>query len=249
MVHFHSTRAQRMPSETTRQGQHDNDVRKAWFKEMRGWLMVLATVAASVTYQAGLNPPGGFWQEDDRVAGHRAGYPVLRDSVAARYQTFFYFNSTAFVTSLVIMVLLMSERFYRTETKVAALMVTTFIDLASLVGAYIAGSTRFMSSCAYVIAITGVAFLSVIAMGEVMGKVCDFFMGRSPCMSACYPLHGRIDRANSLHKAVDEEHGVDVDLLVIDWYLDFGTDCVFHRKYNLESNFTFIPSQTVEDDT
>nr|BAD69210.1 embryogenesis transmembrane protein-like [Oryza sativa Japonica Group] len=188
-----------MSSETTRHNQHDErSERNAWLKEMRGWLMVLATVAASVTYQAGLNPPGGFWQEDDRVAGHRAGDPVLRDSVAARYKTFYYFNSTAFVTSLVIMVLLMSERFYRTETKVAALVVTTFIDLASLVGAYIAGSTRFMSSCAYVIAITGVAFVSVIAMGE----------GRSPCMSSCYPLHGRAEGDGlPIHKAEDEEQG------------------------------------------
>ena len=33
---------------------------KKWFKEMRGWPMVLATVVASVTYQAGLSPPDGL---------------------------------------------------------------------------------------------------------------------------------------------------------------------------------------------
>uniref|UniRef100_A0A0D9WPC2 PGG domain-containing protein n=1 Tax=Leersia perrieri TaxID=77586 RepID=A0A0D9WPC2_9ORYZ len=81
----------------------DADERNKWFREMRGWLMVVATVAASVTYQAGLNPPGGFWQ-DDRENDHRAGNPVLRDRINARYQAFYYFNSTAFVTSLVIMV-------------------------------------------------------------------------------------------------------------------------------------------------
>uniref|UniRef100_J3MDB6 PGG domain-containing protein n=2 Tax=Oryza brachyantha TaxID=4533 RepID=J3MDB6_ORYBR len=86
------------------------------------------------------------------------------------------------------MVLLMSERFYRTETKVVALMVTTFVDLASLVGAYVAGSTRFMSSCAYVIIIAGVAFLCVIAMGEVMDKVCSFFKRRLPCMHGWFPV-------------------------------------------------------------
>uniref|UniRef100_A0A0E0LAI3 PGG domain-containing protein n=1 Tax=Oryza punctata TaxID=4537 RepID=A0A0E0LAI3_ORYPU len=164
----------------------DADERIKWFKEMRGWLMVVATVAASVTYQAGLNPPGGFWQDDKE--GFKPGNPVLRDKIRGRYQTFYYFNSTAFVTSLVIMVLLMSERFYRTEPKVVALMVTTFIDLASLVGAYIAGSTRYMSSCIYVIVIAGVAFLSVIAMGEVMEKVCKFFNRMSPCMAGCFPL-------------------------------------------------------------
>ncbi|GJN00026.1 hypothetical protein PR202_ga17174 [Eleusine coracana subsp. coracana] len=140
--------------------------RKKWFKEMRGWLMVLATVAASVTYQAGLNPPGGVWQDNAPNGSHHAGDPVLRDEHHARYLTFFYFNATAFVTSLVIMVLLMSERFYYTEGKVFALFLTTIVDLASLIGAYIAGSTRYFSSCIYIIVITSVAFVAVIYIGE-----------------------------------------------------------------------------------
>ncbi|PAN24377.1 hypothetical protein GQ55_4G232200 [Panicum hallii var. hallii] len=152
--------------------------RKKWFKEMRGWLMVLATVAASVTYQAGLNPPGGFWQD-----GRHAGNPVLHDRHWSRYMIFYYLNATAFVTSLVIMVLLMSERFYHTEAKVVALMLTTFIDLISLIGAYIAGTTRFFSSCIYIIVIACVAFAGVIYIGEVMAEICRFFMRRMPCMS------------------------------------------------------------------
>nr|ACG44279.1 embryogenesis transmembrane protein [Zea mays] len=151
--------------------------RKKWFKEMRGWLMVLATVAASVTYQAGLNPPGGFWQDGDR-----AGNPVLRDRHWSRYMIFYYLNATAFVTSLVIMVLLMNERFYHTETKVVALMLTTFIDLISLIGAYIAGTTRFFSSCIYIIVITCVAFAGVIYFGEVMAEICKFTVRKMPCM-------------------------------------------------------------------
>ena len=57
--------------------------RKKWFKEMRGWLMVLAVLAASVTYQAGLNPPGGFWQQDD-AQGNVAGTPVLQSKFPKR---------------------------------------------------------------------------------------------------------------------------------------------------------------------
>uniref|UniRef100_A0A0A9D619 PGG domain-containing protein n=1 Tax=Arundo donax TaxID=35708 RepID=A0A0A9D619_ARUDO len=156
--------------------------RKKWFKEMRGWLMVLATVAASVTYQAGLNPPGGFWQDDPKDHSHHAGDPALHEEHRSRYLAFFYFNATAFVTSLVIMVLLMSERFYHTEAKVLALMLTTFVDLASLVGAYIAGTTRYFSSCIYVIVIVCVAFVGVIYIGEVMADMCTFFLRKMPCM-------------------------------------------------------------------
>ncbi|EHA8591192.1 hypothetical protein COCNU_scaffold036382G000010 [Cocos nucifera] len=32
--------------------------------EMRGWLLMVATVFSAMTYQAGLTPPGGFWQDD-----------------------------------------------------------------------------------------------------------------------------------------------------------------------------------------
>ncbi|CAM0914070.1 unnamed protein product [Alopecurus aequalis] len=154
--------------------------RKKWFREMRGWLMVLATVAASVAYQAGLNPPGGFWQ--DNKDHHRAGDPVLRDQHWVRYVMFYYFNATAFVTSLVIMVLLMSERFYHGEAKVMALMFATFIDLASLVGAYIAGTTRYASSCVYIVVITCVSFVCVIYIGEAMGEICKFVLRRIRCM-------------------------------------------------------------------
>ena len=60
--------------------------REKWLKEMRGWLMVLAVLAASVTYQAGLNPPGGFWQQDD-PQGNVAGTPVLQSKFPKRSVT------------------------------------------------------------------------------------------------------------------------------------------------------------------
>ena len=133
---------------------------KEWLKEMRGWLVVLATLAASVTYQAGLNPPGGFWQDSN---GHLAGNPVLHDGTfVRRYLTFYYFNATAFATSLVIIILLLNERFYKSEAKVAALTLTTMVDLMSLVGAYIAGSTRDMANSIYIIVLTCFLFVCVV---------------------------------------------------------------------------------------
>ncbi|CAL5038075.1 unnamed protein product [Urochloa decumbens] len=181
--------------------------RKKWFKEMRGWLMVLATVAASVTYQAGLNPPGGFWQ-DDGGGLHVAGDPVLHDTHRSRYMIFYYMNATAFVTSLTIMVLLMSERFYHTETKVVALMLTTCVDLISLIGAYIAGTTRFFSSCIYVIVIACVSFVAVIYIGEVMAEICKFFLIKVPCMidlvqSKWFPVPSEVVRSAQQQR---EEH-------------------------------------------
>ncbi|TVU11612.1 hypothetical protein EJB05_45206, partial [Eragrostis curvula] len=167
-------------------------------------LMVLATVAASVTYQAGLNPPGGFWQDNPSDKSHHAGNPVLRDEHRSRYLVFYYFNATAFVTSLVIMVLLMSERFYHTENKLLALMFTTFVDLASLIGAYIAGTTRYFTSCIYIIVITCVAFVGVIYIGEVMAEICSFVMMAFPYMETlaqkrwCPIPKGAVEKAKKM---------------------------------------------------
>ncbi|RCV21271.1 hypothetical protein SETIT_4G125900v2 [Setaria italica] len=144
--------------------------REKWLKEMRGWLMVLAVLAASVTYQAGLNPPGGFWQQDD-AQGNVAGTPVLQSKFPKRYTVFFYFNSTAFVTSVVIIVLLMNESFYHSEAKVEALEVIVVLDMAGLMGAYIAGCTREVSSSIYIIVLTVVVFLYVLYTAQFLPKL------------------------------------------------------------------------------
>ncbi|KAF8650471.1 hypothetical protein HU200_063836 [Digitaria exilis] len=144
--------------------------REKWLKEMRGWLMVLAVLAASVTYQAGLNPPGGFWQQDDSQ-GNIAGTPVLQSKFPKRYTVFFYFNSTAFVTSVVIIVLLMNESFYHSEAKVEALEIIVVLDMAGLMGAYIAGCTREVSSSIYIIVLTVVVFLYVVYTAQFLPKL------------------------------------------------------------------------------
>ena len=35
-----------------------------WIEDMRGSLMVVATVITTITYQPSLSPPGGVWQTD-----------------------------------------------------------------------------------------------------------------------------------------------------------------------------------------
>jgi Domain of unknown function len=35
------------------------------FDDIRGWIIMVAILVASVTYTSGLNPPGGFWRDDN----------------------------------------------------------------------------------------------------------------------------------------------------------------------------------------
>ncbi|CAA7410974.1 unnamed protein product [Spirodela intermedia] len=124
-----------------------------WLREMRGSLMVVAVLVASVTYTAGLNPPGGFWQEDMaarpvkgepffRGQGHFAGDPVLRDKNYNRFATFLAGNTVAFAQSLVIIIMLVFRSTFRDHRWLYLLRVYVVVDVSALVVAYAVGSTR-----------------------------------------------------------------------------------------------------------
>ena len=68
--------------------------------QLKKYLLLLATLVATVTYVAGLNLPGGVWQ--DTQHDHPAGDPILPDAHHRRYLAFYYCNATAFAASLVV---------------------------------------------------------------------------------------------------------------------------------------------------
>uniref|UniRef100_A0A453A8P2 PGG domain-containing protein n=1 Tax=Aegilops tauschii subsp. strangulata TaxID=200361 RepID=A0A453A8P2_AEGTS len=50
---------------------------------MRKYVLMLATLVATVAYGVGFSPPGGIWQEN--AAGHLAGEPIVRSTNNLRY--------------------------------------------------------------------------------------------------------------------------------------------------------------------
>jgi hypothetical protein len=143
------------------------EARDLWDKKLPKYLLLLAALAAAVTFQAAMSPPGGLW--DDCQTNHTPGDPVLRSSYPRRYKAFFYSNATSFMASLVIMVLPLIERVSKAQPAILALHAAMILDLFGLMGAYAAGSSRSVRTSAYILAlVVGVsAYILVLVVVSI----------------------------------------------------------------------------------
>jgi hypothetical protein len=131
--------------------EHSRGLEKA-----RSLVLLLATLAATNTFKAGLSPPGGLWQEDG--AGYKAGDPVLLTTNLTRYKIFFYCNSVAFVASLVVIVLVRRKTLHQHN----ALEFATVPDLIGCVGAYTTGSCHDVGTSIHAVRLGGVVLVYVV---------------------------------------------------------------------------------------
>jgi hypothetical protein len=109
-------------------------------EKTRTYVFLLAILAVSLTYQSGLNLPGGFWS--NKVHGHSAGDRILEDNNHARFIAFYYLNLVAFAASVVIILMLLSKSISEKVTKHRVLQIVMIVDLLSLTGAFVMGSCR-----------------------------------------------------------------------------------------------------------
>jgi small basic protein len=132
-------------------------------KRLRKVLMLLATFAVSITYVAGMSTPGGFW---DAGSGHSPGHAILKDSHGARLTVFLYCNTTSFVASLLIIVVLLDTRKPRLYLAYGCITAA----LISLVGAYTAGSCRETDTTVYVSSLVGAVLVFIILLQVAVAK-------------------------------------------------------------------------------
>lgn len=79
-----------------------------WISKRRDALMVVASLIATMAFQSGLNPPGGLWQEDSHDQKHEAGQAIMASKYPTYYSYYLSFNTTGFIASLSIILLLIT---------------------------------------------------------------------------------------------------------------------------------------------
>ncbi|XWS35584.1 hypothetical protein CRYUN_Cryun20dG0009700 [Craigia yunnanensis] len=91
--------------------------------DVRNILLIVATLIAAVTFQAGVNPPGGVWQ--DNINGHIAGRAIYASQPSAFYV--FLISNTLALSASILVIISLTYRFpFHLEVIVAtiSMMVT-----------------------------------------------------------------------------------------------------------------------------
>lgn len=106
------------------------DNNKGWVEKQKNTLMVVATLIATMVFRDGISPPAGVWGDDapapahthgpssifklipntkstDQSSGHVAGKSILGRH-PYHFKAFYVNNTVSFITSLIIIMVLMS---------------------------------------------------------------------------------------------------------------------------------------------
>lgn len=159
-------------------------------KDFRNWLLLLSSLAATITFAAGLSPPGGFWSEDDMANTYIAGTSVMRDKFPTRYLLFHCSNTIAFFASLAVIGLLAKN----IKIKNRFFLTLVAISFLSLCGSYITGTWVDLTLGIYTISVF-VAVICYMSIIWVIARVCDIYTGKKgdiltpTCMTAACKLN------------------------------------------------------------
>nr|DAD21032.1 TPA_asm: hypothetical protein HUJ06_022495 [Nelumbo nucifera] len=127
----------------TVQEKEDRRDKRNWMEKKRETLMVVAVLIATMAFQVAVNPPGGVWQDDSpgdpltNPSWHKAGKAILAYKNGTNFRRLFRFNTTGFVASLSIILLLVSGLPWRNRPFMWILMVALWVAITSMAFTYL----------------------------------------------------------------------------------------------------------------
>ncbi|EYU20316.1 hypothetical protein ABFS82_01G009600 [Erythranthe guttata] len=115
-----------------------------WLEKKKSALMIVASLIATMAFQVGVNPPSGVWQDDKLIDSqgnpvddpHTAGSSVMANNYSGGYVSFYIYNTTGFIASLSIILLLMSGLPIRRRFFMWILMVITWVAITAVALTY-----------------------------------------------------------------------------------------------------------------
>ncbi|KAF4375743.1 hypothetical protein F8388_014465 [Cannabis sativa] len=169
-IHDHGTKNDESNSNNQKENQEDETTKmtESWLSRKRESLMIVASLIATMAFQAGTNPPGGLWQDNSpsksisQVTQHDtiiADSPSVFDHLAGEsiiacyndkkfmYHIYLFCNTVGFVGSLSIILLLVTglpfcRRFWMWILTVILWLTITAVTLTYVVAIWVAAPSK-----------------------------------------------------------------------------------------------------------
>ncbi|XP_022973456.1 uncharacterized protein LOC111471995 [Cucurbita maxima] len=119
-------------------GREDQNKEETWQKRDREYLLVVVTFMATVAFQAGVSPPGGVWQQDDKNSSIVAGTSIMATKFPAEFTTFIVGVTVCMIVSMLQFIVLLNELPSDTPSLSRKyLYYTLFFALGSMLSSYV----------------------------------------------------------------------------------------------------------------